>query len=625
MKRYFTFIIYLAVVLVMICSCEDYLDKAPESGLSEEEVFTKYVNFNAYFNSVYTGMVYYPGVPHLGGQLSGTFNYNLKTTFYHYFVTWGQKYTFESLTDMSDVGRLEFAQPIKSGDIAADIYKFCYSGAHRPILRSMFMAIRVANNTLKNIDRLQDATQQDKDDLIAQAHFVRAYAHFELVRIWGGMPYVTHVIDADDEWDLVRLSRHATLNKIAADLDTAVVFFEKAGRMRRDPGPGQAGHLNHPNQDRPNGVAAKAFKGRALLYAASPLNNERGLTDWEAAAKANWEAIQVAEQYQYELLSAENYKLNYTGTRYTNEQLWGYYPGYYAYNAGALGTITNGIFAGSKGGFSGEMPLQNFVDKFETKWGDPLNTEADRDAAIQLGHYKDQDPYANRDPRFYIDVIYNTAPLPGYGTAKIYYEIGTDGLPKYGELLDQTYIAVTSTGYYMRKRWGGQSTKNRTRPDHTDPIIRLGELYLNYAEAANEAYGPNTPAPGAAMTAVQAINKVRNRIGQPDVQSAYTTSKDLFRTRIKNERTVELCFEGGHYFYDIRRWKDAPAAMANAPLMKMDIEKVPVSQTYPTGYKYTRSPMPANRQSQWKDAMYFFPFPVEESYKMKNFVPNEQW
>src|SRR5690554_5635144 len=170
MKKYITLILYLVVFSVIFNSCEDFLDKAPESGLSEEEVFTKYSNFNAFFNSVYTGMVYYPGVPHLGGQLSGTFNYNLKTSYYHYFVTWAQKYTFESLTDMSDAGRLEFAQPIKSGDIAADIYKFCYSGAHRPILRSMFMAIRIANRTLQNIDKLQDATQQDKDDLIAQAH-----------------------------------------------------------------------------------------------------------------------------------------------------------------------------------------------------------------------------------------------------------------------------------------------------------------------------------------------------------------------------------------------------------------------------------------------------------------------
>ena len=90
----------------------------------------------------------------------------------------------------------------------------------------------------------------------------------------------------------------------------------------------------------------------------------------------------------------------------------------------------------------------------------------------------------------------------------------------------------------------------------------MGELYLNYAEAANEAYGPQyrcTQMPS--MTAVQAINVIRNRIGQPDVLAQFKADKDIFRSRIKNERTIELCFEG-HYYHDIRRWKDAPVVMA---------------------------------------------------------------
>jgi starch-binding outer membrane protein, SusD/RagB family len=77
--------------------------------------------------------------------------------------------------------------------------------------------------------------------------------------------------------------------------------------------PEKAGHLNHPDQARPNGVAAKAYKGRALLYAASPLNNDKGQAAWEDAAKANWEAIQVAEQNQFALLS---------GSRLQKELRW---------------------------------------------------------------------------------------------------------------------------------------------------------------------------------------------------------------------------------------------------------------------------------------------------------------
>jgi hypothetical protein len=361
-------------------------------------------------------------------------------------------------------------------------------------------------------------------------------------------------------------------------------------------------------------VAAKAYKARALLYAASPLNNENGIADWEAAAVANWEAIEIAKSYGYQLLSAADYKTNYIGTTYTNEQIWGYYAGTFGYNQTLSGLI-NGIFSNSKSSWSGDCPTQNAVDKFETSWGDPLNTQADRDAAIAAGHYNEQVPYVNRDPRFYIDIIYNTAPLVGYGTAKIY---------QGGELLDPAYLGITYTGYYMRKRWGDQSTKNRITPRYTDPLIRLGELYLNYAEAANEAYGPNTTAPGANMTAVQAINFIRARIGQPQVLSKYTGNTEDFRPRVKNERTVELMQEGGHYYFDIRRWKDAPVSMAG-PLYGMLIEKVTVTPQYPTGYKYTRVPLPANRQSKWKDAMYYLPFMVQDVYKMKNFVPNESW
>ncbi len=603
------------LVPVMMASCqEDFLDQSPESGLDTEEVFGKYDNFRRFFDSIYEGT-----------KLDGTTwrDYNIKTAFSLYFNFWDQKYTLESLTDMSDMGRSMDAQVIKAGSITAVINKMTYDQARRPVLGSMFQIIRICNMSLANIDKLKGVNVQDVDDFKGQAHFIRAFAHFTLFRLWGPMPYLTKVIGPDDQWDIPRLSKHETLLRIAADLDSAATFFEKADLMRRDPGPGVAGHLNSPNQFRPGGVAAKAMKGRALLYAASPLNNEQGAKDWEAAAVANWEAIQIAERFGHDLLPLVDYKKNYIGTTYSNEQLWAWYAGTKTYNTGDLAALNNGIFGASKTSFSGESPTQNTVDKFETKWGEPLNTAADRQAATAAGHYNEQDPYANRDPRFYIDIIYNTAPIPGYGKAQIYYET-VNGAANYGQLLDQTYSGITKTGYYLRKTWGEQSVNNKTTPQYTDPIIRLGELYLNYAEAANEAYGPNGMAPGAGMTALQALNKIRSRASMPEVLAAYTTSKDALRARIKNERTIELCFEGGHYYHDIRRWKDAPEVMTST-LMGVDIEKVPVSTTYPTGFKYIRQALPATRQVKWKEAMYYLPFNTDDTYKMSKFTPNVVW
>ena len=616
MKRKYT-IIFLCLGLIMFSytSClEDYLNKAPESGLSEDDVFSNYENFKLFFDAVYKGRT---------TSGSSSYNVNIQTAFPLYFCFWDQRYTWEALTDMCDQGRLMESQSIKGGAMGSLVNKFTTDIGRRPILKSMFTIIRISNVALAKINKLQNATDEEKADFIAQAHFVRAFAHFTLFKIWGPMPYQTKALSADDQWDIPRLTKHETLMKIAADLDTAITYYNQAKMMRRDnPVLGGAGHLNNDNLFKPNGTAAMALKARALLYAASPQNNELGATEWEAAAKANWDAIQVAEQNGYFLLSGTDYKLNYVGTRYSDEQIWGWSAESKGYNDGDLTALQNGVFAGSKTGYSGDNPTQNTVDKFETKWGDPLNTEADRKAAIAAGHYKDQDPYTNRDPRFYIDILYNTAPIAGYGTAKIYYEM-TNGAPKYAELLDQTYAGITHTGYYNRKRLGDQSVKNKIQPLMTDPIIRLGELYLNYAEAANEAYGPNAPAPGATMTATQAINKIRSRVGMPDILPQYVVSKETFRPRIKNERNVELCFEG-HYYFDIRRWMDVPTVMTG-PIIGMDIEKVTTNAAYPTGYRYTRASLPGNRQCNWKDAMYYFPFDVNDGYKMTKFTQNVYW
>ena len=86
---------------------------------------------------------------------------------------------------------------------------------------------------------------------------------------------------------------------------------------------------------------------------------------------------------------------------------------------------------------------------------------------------------------------------------------------------------------------------------------------------------------------------------------------------------VEFAGEG-LYYNDIRRWMIAPQKMT-ATLTGMYIEKTDVSEQYPKGRIYTRRAIPQNRQSSWKDAMYYIPFPTEEANKMKNFVNNEIW
>ncbi len=609
MKKYFIILVSILLAPVLFSSCfESYLDKSPESLMTNDDVYRKLENFKKFFLSVY------------GDNL--TSGLHIKNSYPLYFDRWDAKYTWESCTDCSDMGRLQSSQKIKAGTTPS-YANYATDAGKRPIFNSMWQAIRICNLALENIHLLQ-TDSVTVNDYKAQAYFVRAYAHFELFRVWGRMPYLDKALMGDDSWDLPRLTNHETLMRIAQDMDKAAVYFAKAGLMRRDnPIPGAPGHLSNVDQARPNGVAAKAYKARALLYAASPLNNEKGIEDWKDAAKANWEAITIAKQYGYDLLTAAKYSDNYFGVPYSNEQLWGWCLGEISYIQDF--SFINAIFGGNQTSMSGECPTQNFVDRFETKYGDPLTTQAERDAATAAGVYKEQDPYTGRDPRFYIDIIFNQADgLPGWQSSKAQiWQQTVSGKLKYSELRNSSYAGITQTGYYQRKRWGGNSVNNDFSINYTDPLIRLGELYLNYAEAANEAYGPTGADPAATMNALQAVNLIRSRIGMPNVQAKFTGTADALRPRIKNERVIELSFEG-HYYYDLRRWKDAPAAYSSI-LYGVIADKVSVTAAYPTGFIYTRYPLISTRQVAWKEAMYYFPFDVNEMYKMKNFEPNTLW
>jgi hypothetical protein len=590
--------------LLVSNSCKKYLDIAPNYGIPEEEVFTKLANFKAYFGLIYTNSIY------LG---------------YTYTPGGGDMMDFISTTDAVDQCRIIYPTAVKLGLMTTKVNRWINGST--PILNNCFKDIRICNRTLMNIDMLTDATETEKNDLIAQAYFWRACCHFELFRLWGPMPYITKVIGPEDQWDIPRLTKHETCMKIALDLDTAYTYFEKAGKIRRDPGPGNPGHLADAEQNKPSGVTAKALKSRVLLYAASPLNTDGSTTDWTNAAAAAWDALKIALQKEYALLPVNSRSSNYYGAVYTNEQLWAYYLGVQNYNVqNYTAQLFNGIFMNNKSFYSGQCPTQNFVDKYETRWGEPLETQADRDAAAAAGHYKEQDMYSNRDPRLALDVIYNQSPAQGWsnGKAQIWVQV-TGTTTTFSELLDQSYQGFTKTGYYLRKTWPNNSVKNPTPTSLQEPFIRLAELYLNYAEASNEAYGPTKiGVPGATLSALDAINIIRARVGQVNVLPQYTTTKEIFRNRVKNERNIELSFEGAHYFFDIRRWKDAPRTMTQT-MMAVYIEKVPVSAEYPTGFKYTRTPQTPDRQAVWKDAMYYFPMLAADSYKTKNFVANEYW
>lgn len=391
--------ILIVLLLAGFGAC-NYLDVSPDLGISEEDIFSTYKNYSNFLDAAFRRE--YPGA---ANNVNAR---NLKLAAPYWIDQSPMRWTLEGcITDACVCGR-KLARAMRSGSMSDETAnRLTTATGYRPIMKVMFEIIRITNTSIANIDMLQDATDAQRNDLLARAYFARGMAHFTLCRYFGGMPYIDTKLGADDEWDMARLSGHDTYVRCAEDFGRAADYYRAAGLMRRDARPGEAGHLSSPDMWYANGCAALAMKGRALLYAASPLHNALGEEDWRLAAEACGEAIAAAEDAGFEMLPKEQWTDNFMNVQYTNEQLWCYSVGNIA--------LSNSRFYGRYGraqcnnqnNASGICPTQNFVDRFETIWGDPLDTEEDRAAAVALGHYNDQDPYADRDPRFDLTILHD--------------------------------------------------------------------------------------------------------------------------------------------------------------------------------------------------------------------------
>ena len=291
------------------------------------------------------------------------------------------------------------------------------------------------------------------------------------------------------------------------------------------------------SQQRVSGRIVKAFMARLALLVASPAfntNNDASL--WERAANSTAELLDLSQfdptgnlfylkaQIDAGSLTAGDNKDNY-------EILW---RRPMANNR----TWETNNFPPSLYGNGRINPTQNLVDAFPMKNGYPITDPN--------SGYDPANPYANRDSRLGQYIIYDGMT---YKSAKINTGVGTgsNGL--------NAQVNSTRTGYYLKKLLREDANPNPSSTSDQQHIvvhIRMTEMFLNYAEAANEAWGPES----GNVSAKDVIAAVRKRAGitQPDEYLESITTKDAMRELIRNERRLELCFESFR-FWDMRRWK----------------------------------------------------------------------
>lgn len=397
----------------------------------------------------------------------------------------------------------------------------------------------------------------------AEAHILRAWYYFELSKRYGGVPLVTKTLGVNDNTNIPATSYDSIVNFIVNEVDSYKDSLQVNWKTS-----------SFTNYDgRFSKGSALALKARVLLYAASPLHNSSNdVTKWQKAASALNDVITFAN-------GAGKYALDGNYSTYflqnnaitSNETIW-------AIRYTANNTLeTNNYPIGTPGGASGITPSQNLVADYEyTGTPDPNN------------------PYANRDPRLGFSIVTNNST---WNSRKIDESAsGTDNMKN---------TNASRTGYYLKKFLNDNLNLTQgATVVHNWIGFRYGEVLLEYAEAMNEAYGPDNDN-GYGLTARAALNKVRSRTGvaMPAITVADQTS---FRTAVKHERRIELAFEDYRY-WDLLRWKDA------ANVLNQPIQGVSVSKDALGNFQY----QVFNVENRVFDAskMYYYPFPQTEISK----------
>ena len=497
---------------------------------------------------------------------------------------------------------------------------------------SRYHAIQYCNLFLENCDQVlwdyssESLNQMHKDLYKGQAYALRGLQLFYLLRAHAGMvggqlmgvPIHLASEDASSDFNLPRNTFKECVDQIMADFDEALKYLpQKYGDVSAEEVPAKYKQLGADDAEynrafgnmqrgKIDGRMIAAFKAQVAIFAASPAYESAGAATWEQAAQYAAASLQNAGGVSGIDPTGWKWFSNKTfidGFGFTDpdpaEICW----------RGTVGENHNlevDFYPPSLYGKGRLNPTQNLVDAFPMANGYPITAAA--------SGYNANDPYAGRDPRLQEYILVNGA-TQGVNATPI--NTAADATTLDG--LNRENGRSTTTGYYLRKLLRDDvnlDPSSTTDKKHFGARIRYTEIFLDYAEAANEAAGPRANVGGANYSAYDVIKAIRQRAGVGGTDDPYleecAASKDKMRELIRNERRLELCFEN-HRFWDLRRWKANLTETARG-----------VNITTNTAGSLVFKPFDVEPRN-YQDYMYYGPIPYSEIIKWSNLQQNDGW
>lgn len=634
-----------AALLVGMSSCSKVLDIQPDGKIDLEDVWKDNDMVAAYLNSCYDNLK--------GKGIAGWwFNTNVPVAMCD-----------DAWDADAEVETSLYASMAYNGVASASSHPILSENNGNASWNEFWKGIRKCNVFLERIDDAVVTKETDRARWKAEAQGLRAYYFSELFRFYGAQfPYMKYSMEYNDDFSgLKKNTAREIVDLICKDCDAVLAEEAVPWRVTSD-----------SEKKRITKALAAAMKSRYTLYAASPLfaTGQADAMSWEEAYKVNKECYQLLVDNGFELYKTCQDKPTFDEFK-TKKQVnwtkgsdgaaaWHEYmctgPDYsaspkdketiYTAGGGAHGTLWNVQGVGFQGGYKcGLCPTQELVDAYENVEviaGEAVASypllDLERpylDEKHLVPNYNpenkiyDQDnPYVNKDPRFYATVVYNDCTRTCYWkNVEVDGRTGmTYGPGKRTKIIwtnkEDNYTGIhanarqqTRTGYYHNKFLRPDEGDNGAGGSAVPKHYRFSEVMLNLAETAICS--------GHVQEGIELINQIRDRVGMPAIPTSLEEDEALIR--LKHERRIEFAFEEYRYD-DIRRWQK-PSGNLGEHIKWLTAMEISFLGQDPDGndmYRYTRRNIRATARRNWENKWLFVPIPLSEQSKMEA-LTGDKW